>query len=319
MTYPSESYTINKREGMSVLKESMNSFYGNNTNMDNYFYRKEDLLEESNSKFLYSDIRRMSVNNTNNAINHPSAAFTSERHIKEGCCGITDVSHDVTDTDNDSATDLAVVPNQSNHYSSTRINKEFTLPCVSVNTTSQNSEVEGANIPTSNTPDNNLIPTSSSSSSSPTSVASNRRIWNFGRKKADIICDTVDAWSNSRSGRLFLNLKQSLFGHMNRTERMMLIGGSKPLVFGGTYPIDVPLDNNPEDTLKNRKEKISPQTFDIDAPYLDSHLEQMLARAASDCGFVVNAPNILKRNNAESQSYLSSWSLPESKYNVPKS
>jgi hypothetical protein len=85
------------------------------------------------------------------------------------------------------------------------------------------------------------------------SLSHSKELWDFGcsHKKSDVICDTVDAWSNTRSGKLFFNLKQSLFGHMNRTERMLLIGGSKPLVFGGTYPIDVPLEMNLDETVSN--------------------------------------------------------------------
>ena len=145
------------------------------------------------------------------------------------------------------------------------------------------------NIPTSCT----LIPTSSSSSSSPASIASNRRIWNFGRKK-DIICDTVDAWSNSRSGKLFLNLKQSLFGHTNRTQRMMLIRGSKPLVFGGTYPIDVPMEGSAEELIR-RVEEVMPKTFDIDAPCIDSVTRASLIGLSS---------NVVRRNSRVSQQRL---------------
>lgn len=129
------------------------------------------------------------------------------------------------------------------------------------------------------------------------SVTCSKKLWNFGcsRKKSDIICDTVDAWSSSCSGKLFLNLKQSLFGHMNRTESMLLVGGSKPLVFGGTYPIDMPLEGNVKKTVGEIDEEVSLQTYDIDAPYL-GFLEQTLASASVD-----SWNTVVRRNKIVSQ------------------
>lgn len=129
------------------------------------------------------------------------------------------------------------------------------------------------------------------------SLTCSKRLWNFGcsRKKSDIICDTVDAWSSSRSGKLFLNLKQSLFGHMNRTERMSLIGGSKPLVFGGTYPIDMPFEGTVKKTVCESDKEVSLQTYDIDAPYL-GFLEQTLASASVD-----SWNTVVRRNKIVSQ------------------
>jgi hypothetical protein len=132
--------------------------------------------------------------------------------------------------------------------------------------------------------------------SRPASLTYSKKLWNFGcsHKKSDIICDTVDAWSNSRSGKLFMNLKQSLFGHTNHTERMM-IGGSKPLVFGGTYPIDMPLERNVKETVGKSDKEVSSQTYDIDAPHL-GFLEQTLASASMDSW---NA--VVRRNKIVSQ------------------
>lgn len=128
----------------------------------------------------------------------------------------------------------------------------------------------------------------------PASLSRSKELWNFGcsHKKSDVICDTVDAWSNTRSGKLFFNLKQSLFGHMNRTERMLLIGGSKPLVFGGTYPIDVPLEMNLEETVSNNDRDVYSQTCNIDTPCL-GFWKQTLASSSLD-----GQNTVLRRNKA---------------------
>ncbi|CAL1681823.1 unnamed protein product [Lasius platythorax] len=70
-------------------------------------------------------------------------------------------------------------------------------------------------------------------------------------RRKDVICDTVDAWSYDSTGQ---NISES--------------SRYKPLVFGGTYPIDLPLrfrNNNrlAEDTSVKKKMSL---TYDIDIP-----------------------------------------------------
>lgn len=68
-------------------------------------------------------------------------------------------------------------------------------------------------------------------------------------RRKDVICDTVDAWSYDSTGQ-----------NISKSSRY------KPLIFGGTYPIDLPLRNNNrllEDT--SAKENMS-LTYDIDLP-----------------------------------------------------
>lgn len=61
-------------------------------------------------------------------------------------------------------------------------------------------------------------------------------------RRKDVICDTVDAWS-----------KDTVVGDNARY---------KPLVFGGTYPIDLPLD-----AVRNKSVALARKTYDIDAPF----------------------------------------------------
>lgn len=58
----------------------------------------------------------------------------------------------------------------------------------------------------------------------------------LGRKRRDIICDTVDSWArkNSSTKNVLSSLKHSFF---SKSEPAVVY---KPLVFGGTYPIDSP-------------------------------------------------------------------------------
>lgn len=71
-------------------------------------------------------------------------------------------------------------------------------------------------------------------------------------RRKDVICDTVDAWCYSNSSQ---NPKSCRY---------------KPLVFGGTYPIDLPLRfrNDPQLTeFENASnEKSILKTYDIDVP-----------------------------------------------------
>lgn len=68
-------------------------------------------------------------------------------------------------------------------------------------------------------------------------------------RRKDVICDTVDAWSYDSTGQ---NISES--------------PRYKPLIFGGTYPIDLPLRNNNrllEDTSAKKNMSL---TYDIDIP-----------------------------------------------------
>lgn len=72
--------------------------------------------------------------------------------------------------------------------------------------------------------------------------------WKFERKKhrQDIIMDTVDAWAKKSGKNVLLNLKNSLFCNSTEKEDEVIY---KPLIFGGTYPIDCPTRSN--NTNKN--------------------------------------------------------------------
>lgn len=77
----------------------------------------------------------------------------------------------------------------------------------------------------------------------------------------------------SLSKKLLMNLKLSLFGHIERSERVDLMGHNKPLVFGGTFPIDMPLGGDTRNRIvieKDVTDKVMPmaevKTFEIDAP-----------------------------------------------------
>lgn len=107
----------------------------------------------------------------------------------------------------------------------------------------------------------------------------------YDRKKHrhDIITDTVDAWAKKSGKNVFSNLKNSLF--CNNTEKEIIY---KPLIFGGTYPIDCPtscsktsksvLERKTFDTKCYKKHNITqavasklreygpPRTYDIDQP-----------------------------------------------------
>lgn len=69
-------------------------------------------------------------------------------------------------------------------------------------------------------------------------------------RRKDVICDTVDAWSYDSTGQ---NISES--------------SRYKPLVFGGTYPIDLPLrfrnNNLVDDTSAKNSTSL---TYDIDMP-----------------------------------------------------
>ncbi|GJQ86246.1 hypothetical protein Trydic_g8945 [Trypoxylus dichotomus] len=66
-----------------------------------------------------------------------------------------------------------------------------------------------------------------------------RRIKFEKRKpKHDIICDTVDSWAKKSTNKnVFSNIRSSIFKSNSQEKEVVY----KPLVFGGTYPIDAPL------------------------------------------------------------------------------
>lgn len=91
------------------------------------------------------------------------------------------------------------------------------------------------------------------------------------KHKHDIITDTVDCWAKKASTNVFSNIKNSIF-KSNKPVKEVLY---KPLVFGGTYPIDVPLDKVEKKLLDSSKKEQKSQkfreygpakTFDIDRP-----------------------------------------------------
>lgn len=72
-------------------------------------------------------------------------------------------------------------------------------------------------------------------------------------RRKDVICDTVDAWSYDSAGQ-----------SISESSRY------KPLVFGGTYPIDLPLrfrnNNDNHQTESTSDKKTVSFTYDIDIP-----------------------------------------------------
>ena len=67
-------------------------------------------------------------------------------------------------------------------------------------------------------------------------------------RRKDVICDTVDAWSNDTGQNISESPKY------------------KPLVFGGTYPIDLPLKDGNRLTGETLAKKNVSLTYDIDVP-----------------------------------------------------
>lgn len=66
-------------------------------------------------------------------------------------------------------------------------------------------------------------------------------------RRKDVICDTVDAWSREQEGHVNAELPRC-----------------KPLIFGGTYPIDLPYRGRNCENVKGWNN--TPKTFQIDAP-----------------------------------------------------
>lgn len=101
--------------------------------------------------------------------------------------------------------------------------------------------------------------------------------FNMKAKSADILPGAVDVWSRKHSKGVFNNIKNSFFHKNEKVSEKVIY---KPLVFGGTYPIDVPIGprvrNNSENSHFNGKaitystpklrEYGPARTFDIDQP-----------------------------------------------------
>lgn len=68
------------------------------------------------------------------------------------------------------------------------------------------------------------------------------RLLKYGQRKPkhDIIVDTVDVWAKKSSKNMFTNIKKSIFKNNTAASQKDVV--FKPLVFGGTYPIDAPTD-----------------------------------------------------------------------------
>lgn len=79
---------------------------------------------------------------------------------------------------------------------------------------------------------------------------SNFKMTKFDRKKHkhDIITDTVDAWAKKGGKNVFSNIKNTLF-KSNSMEKEVVY---KPLVFGGTFPIDVPFNKDDDKLIRNK-------------------------------------------------------------------
>lgn len=96
------------------------------------------------------------------------------------------------------------------------------------------------------------------------------------KPKHDIITDTVDAWSKKNGKNVFSNLKNTLFKSHSEKEIVY-----KPLIFGGTFPIDIPTkreaktekdsfdrnNNSPLGHSPKVREYGPAKTFDIDQPF----------------------------------------------------
>lgn len=95
------------------------------------------------------------------------------------------------------------------------------------------------------------------------------------RNKHDIITETVDAWAKKSNKSMFSNIRNTIFKNGTVTEKGVVF---KPLVFGGTFPIDRPetklsdfeREKDNSRIVMNRSPKVReygpPKTFNIDQP-----------------------------------------------------
>ncbi len=80
-------------------------------------------------------------------------------------------------------------------------------------------------------------------------------------RKSEIIMNTVEAWSKDYNGKLLRNLKHGDIWR-SRSE-------ARPLVFGGTYPIDEPIHRKGYQEPARKTDftaYIEPNSFPIDQP-----------------------------------------------------
>ena len=80
-------------------------------------------------------------------------------------------------------------------------------------------------------------------------------------RRKDVICDTVDAWS--RQGN---NLDHPISSSITALNYLSDRPRYRPLIFGGTYPIDAPVNNAAGSSHKIVAGRHMSKTFDIDAP-----------------------------------------------------
>lgn len=85
------------------------------------------------------------------------------------------------------------------------------------------------------------------------------------RPKSDIITNTVDSWAKKSTKNVFSNIRNSLFKNSN--EKAVVF---KPLIFGGTFPIDAPMDS------EELKEKIAQTNNEKRAPLRSSSHRMLL-------------------------------------------
>lgn len=90
-----------------------------------------------------------------------------------------------------------------------------------------------------------------------------RRFWRRGDVEPTL---PLVSSAESRSRRLLANLKLSFLSHMHRGGAKAI--SDKPLVFGGTYPIDAPLEDTPEPPRRvmTPAQRPAVRTFAIDEP-----------------------------------------------------
>lgn len=97
-----------------------------------------------------------------------------------------------------------------------------------------------------------------------------RRLWH---RHVEPVLPRVSS-AESRSRRLLSNLKLSFMNHVQRNGSRQSLA-EKPLVFGGTFPIDAPLDDFPVMPRKvvTRVKRPTVRTFAIDEPITCSSWE----------------------------------------------
>lgn len=99
------------------------------------------------------------------------------------------------------------------------------------------------------------------------------RIEQRKRNKHDIITETVDAWARKHNNKsMFSNIKNTIFKNGASVEKEIVF---KPLVFGGTFPIDRPESDIEREKKNSRvvmnqspkmREYGPPKTYNIDQP-----------------------------------------------------